>query len=259
VSANTGTRRRLAPHAVPVAVAAAVVAAWLLALVADVGGGQALFNHDALAHSGRPLWAALGLFLLSWQVMIAAMMLPSSVPMVLLFGDVSAAQQRHGGVMAAFLGGYALVWSAFGAVAFLGDQVLHRVVDATPWLDERPWLIMGGVLVMAGAFQFSPLKERCLNECRHPAQFMFRRYRRGVGAAFRLGRGHGLFCLGCCWALMLVMFAAGVGDFSLMALLAVLMVSEKAGRRGPRVARLAGVALLAFGVLTVSLGAMSPR
>lgn len=154
--------------------------------------------------------------------------------------------------MAWFLGGCGLVWSGFGAVAFLGDVLVHRTVDATPWLAERPWMVAGATLLLAGAFQFSPVKDRCLRECRHPGGFLLRRYGRGSGPAFRLGRDHGLFCLGCCWALMLVGFAAGVANLWWMVALTALMVFEKTGRDGERGTAPIGIALIVLGLLTVA-------
>jgi predicted metal-binding membrane protein len=250
-AAQAGQARGTAGRRVPPAVPVAIAAAWLVALVAQVTGRAGLVHHDRLAHSHLPLWAALGLFLLAWQVMIAAMMMPSSLPMVRLFSVVSANQERPGAAMSAFLGGYALVWSAFGAAAFLGDMVLHHVVDSTPWLGSHQWLVAGGVLALAGAFQFSALKDKCLSECRHPGAFLLQHYRRGVKEAFLLGRRHGMFCLGCCWALMLVGFAAGVASLWWMAALGALMFFEKAGRAGDRIAPVAGWALLALAGLAL--------
>jgi predicted metal-binding membrane protein len=160
--------------------------------------------------------------------------------------------------MAAFLAGYAVVWSAFGALAFSGDVVVHDVVDSTPWLAARPWLIAGGVLALAGAFQFSSLKDACLRQCRHPGAYLMRHYERGLGGAFRLGRGHGLFCLGCCWALMLVMFAAGVANLWWMAALTAVMVYEKTGTGGRRAVPVAGLILLGFAALTLAHPAWMP-
>jgi predicted metal-binding membrane protein len=192
---------------------------------------------------------ALPLFLVAWQVMVVAMMLPSSLPMVRLFRSVSAKVSRPGASMAAFLGGYLVIWGGFGAVAFAQDIGIHRLVDRTPWLAGHPFVIGGTALALAGAFQFSAIKDRCLSECRHPGAFLMRHYDRGKGAAFRLGRDHGLFCLGCCWALMLLMFAAGVANLWWMAALAALMIYEKTGRFGDRVTPVAGVTLLALSAL----------
>jgi predicted metal-binding membrane protein len=237
---------------IPPTVVAAISVAWAVALVAQVTGTARLLGHDELIHSGLPLWAALGLHLLAWQLMVAAMMLPSSLPLVRLFAKVSRNQRGQGAAMAAFLGGYAVVWTAFGALAFLGDAGLHRLVHASPWLAAHPAVIGAGVLALAGAFQFSPLKDRCLKECRHPGGFLMPRYQRGAGAAFRIGRQHGLFCLGCCWAIMLVGFAVGVANLWWMAALTALMVFEKSGRGGQRGVRPMGAALLVLAVLVLA-------
>jgi predicted metal-binding membrane protein len=149
--------------------------------------------------------------------------------------------------MLAFLGGYAAVWTVFGAAALAGDATLHRMVHASPWLGAHPNLIAGSVLAVAGVFQFTPLKERCLRECRHPGAFLLQHYQRGIGAAFRLGRKHGVFCLGCCWALMLLMFAVGVTSVVWMAGLAAVMVYEKTGRLGRDLTPVAGAVLLVWG------------
>ena len=234
---------------VPLAVAMAIAGAWILAVVAQTSGSNELLHHDSLIHSDLPSWGALALFLVAWQTMIAAMMLPSSLPLLRLFAAASANQPRPQAVVWAFIGGYALVWTTFGALAFTGDFVVHQAVHDVPWLRDHPWLIAAGVLLGAGAFQFSELKDRCLEKCRHPAAFLLRHYDRGVGAGFRLGRGHGMFCLGCCWALMLVTFAAGVANLWWMAALTALMVYEKTGDGGRRSVPVTGIVLLAWGVL----------
>jgi predicted metal-binding membrane protein len=233
----------------PPAALAAVALAWIVTIAAQSSGKAVLLNHGHLIEGGPlqpppPLWLALPLFMLAWQVMVVAMMLPSSLPMVRLFRVTAARQPRATTVRWAFLSGYLLVWGAFGAVAFLQDVGIHRLVDRTPWLQTHPWFIAGAALTLAGAFQFSALKDRCLSECRHPAAFLLQHYQRGVQGAFRLGRKHGMFCLGCCWALMLVMFAAGVANLLWMAVLGALMFYEKVGRAGERVTPVAGVALL---------------
>ena len=227
---------------VPRAVLLAIGAAWALAVAAELTGTAGALHHDALIEGGSP-WAAL-LFLLAWQAMVAAMMLPSALPLIRLFDAVSAKQERPRRARAAFLGGYLAVWTAFGALALLGDSVVHLAVDAVPWLAERPWLVAGSVLALAGAFQFSDLKDACLSKCRHPGPYLLAHYRRGPEAGFRLGFGHGLFCLGCCWALMLVMFAAGVAVLWWMAALTAVMVYEKTGRHGRALTPVVGIVLL---------------
>jgi predicted metal-binding membrane protein len=239
-----------------VAIPVAIGCAWAVSILAQAGGRASLLNHGALIEGTRfrsppPLWLALPLFVLAWQVMVVAMMLPSSLPMVRLFRVASARAERPKATMVAFLGGYLGVWGGFGALAFAQDIGIHRLVDHAPWLAEHAWLIGGGALALAGWFQFSALKDRCLTECRHPGAYLLQHYRRGIGNGFRLGFGHGLFCLGCCWALMLLMFAAGVAQLWWMAALTGLMVYEKTARGGDRVTPFAGAALLALAALVV--------
>ena len=236
------------PRRIPLAVPAAIALAWAVALAAEASGSASALHHDSLLDGSVPHWAALVLFLGSWQLMTAAMMLPSSLPLIRLFWAASHRREA----LAAFLGGYALVWSVFGLLAFAGDGLVHTLVSALPALEQRPWLIAGGVLVTAGAFQFTKLKDACLEECRHPAVFLMRGYRRGTGSAFRLGRDHGVFCLGCCWALMLVMFAAGFANLVWMAVLAAVTAYEKAGRHGRALTPVLGVALVAWGALVLA-------
>jgi predicted metal-binding membrane protein len=197
MSATTLERERPLVGA-PRPVLVAIAAGWALAVAAELTGAAHRLHHDSLIEHGPPLWVAVPLFLLAWQAMLAAMMLPSSLPLVRLYWAASGRQARARRARTAFLGGYAAVWTGFGAVAFAGDDALHHTVDAWPWLAAHPWLIGGGVLALAGAFQFSDLKERCLSKCRHPGPYLLAGYRRGAAGGFRLGLGHGLFCLGCC-------------------------------------------------------------
>jgi predicted metal-binding membrane protein len=243
---------------VPPVVVGTIAGAWVLVIAAQAAGTGASLHHDALIHGSLPFGVALALFLLAWQAMIAAMMLPTTLPLVRLFAIASRVAPRPRAAMAAFVGGYAVVWTGFAWLAFCGDAVVHSVVDSTPWLAHHQWLIAGGVLVTAGAFQFSSLKDRCLTVCRHPGAFLLRFYERGTGGGFRLGLRHGLFCLGCCWALMLLMFAAGVASLWWMAALTALMVYEKTGAVGRRAVPVAGVALVAWGALVVAHPAWLP-
>ena len=228
---------------------AAIVAAWTLALVAEVSGQANAVHHHELVEGSLPLLAALGLFLVAWQLHIAAMMLPSSLPLMVLFSRAASTQPRPGAAKAAFVGGYAAVWSAFGAAALIADAAVHEVAHVWPWLHDREGLLLGILLLVAGAFQFTSLKNRCLTSCRNPAAYLMPRYRRGALAAFRLGRGHGLYCLGCCWALMLVMVAVGIANLAWMAPLTAVMIIEKVTPAGHRWVRPIGVALLGLGAL----------
>jgi predicted metal-binding membrane protein len=228
-----------------------VGAAWLLMLALVALDATAVIEHDAILSGDLPWPVAVSVFIGSWQLMTAVMMLPTSLPMVRAFATTAARQARPRTTMAVFLAGYFAIWTGFALAALAGDAGLHWLVDRWAWLAERPWLISGSVLVGAGAFQFSPIKERCLAECRSPIQFLWRHYRRGVGGAWQLGVRHGLFCLGCCWALMLIMFAVGVGSLTWMAALTGVMLLEKTSRIGRRLVPVVGIALLVWGALVL--------
>ena len=221
----------------------------------EASGIAGSLHHDSLLEGGPGLGPALLLFLVGWQVMVAAMMLPSSLPLVRMFAAASSGAPDRGRALAAFVGAYAVVWSGFGLIAFLADAGLHALVASSPWMSANNWVIAPSVLLLAGAFQFTPLKDACLRACRHPASFLRRHYRRGAGGAFALGARHGMFCVGCCWALMLVMFAAGAVSLIWMAALTALMVHEKTRPSGARTVPLTGTVLLAAGSTLMLWGA----
>ncbi|MGR4864910.1 DUF2182 domain-containing protein [Caulobacter sp. LARHSG274] len=206
-----------------------------------------------------PAWSP-GLWILTaamWGTMMVAMMLPSAVPAILLYGQVhrrAVANDQGTEVAPAwmFAAGYLLVWFAFSLAA----EVLY-------WGLERPGLIsmatMGsrsrwlsaGVLAAAGLYQLSPLQTVCLSHCRSPAAFLSRHWRPGRFGAVRLGVVHGVYCLGCCWLLMALLFVGGVMNLAWIAALTLLVLAEKLLPGGPWVARAAGVTLLAWGVATL--------
>ena len=190
------------------------------------------------------MWIATPVFLAAWQVMIAAMMLPASLPAIRQFGLGAAVAVRPNWSLAAFLAPYALVWTIFGLLAFIGDVVLHHVVDATPWLAAHPRLIEAGVIGLAGAYQLTPLKRHNLAACRHLAGAGPTLQRRR--SFFQLGLDHGLACLGSSGALMLLMFAEGFANLWWMVALTAVMVYEASGRFGQRAALAVGVGLLVF-------------
>jgi predicted metal-binding membrane protein len=243
----------------PTAVLAAILAAWAAAGIAQAAGaGAVLHGHTSAHDAAEPLWVVVLLppfwvqavaFLLAWQVMVATMMLPSSLPMVRLFAQAAGRQERPGRIVAAFLGGYAVVWAACGAAAFAADVAVHRAGGGLGWLSAHPWAAPAAALAGAGVFQFTGLKDRCLDQCRHPGPFLMRHYRRGARGGFDLGRRHGLFCLGCCWALMSLMLVIGAASLVWMAGLGAVMYYERAGRHGRRLTPVIGVLLIAWGLL----------
>ena len=229
----------------------AVAGAWLIAVVAQATGNAGLLHHHALIEGGAPPWIGVPAFLLGWYVMLAAMMVPGSLPTFRVANASIGRLPRPRFAQAAFAVAFAVVWTAFGLLAFAGDLAIHRAVDATPWLAARPWLIEASVLALAGAYQFAPLKRRSLAVCRHPVgtRSPAAQLRRG---AFQRGLDDGLACLGSSWALMLLMFAEGFANLWWMVALTALMVYEANGRHGERAASAAGIVLLLAGLTALS-------
>jgi predicted metal-binding membrane protein len=217
--------------------------AWLVFVIAQVSGDAAALHHHALIEGQAPIAIAIATFLIAWLIMVVAMMWPASLHAADAFTHGNPDRERSTLVVAIFLGASAIAWLGFGLTAFIGDVGVHRVVDATPWLSSRPWLIEAGVLATAGAYQFLPLKRRYLAACRRPGDRTMFSGLFGPGA-IRAGLRHGLDCLGSAWALMLVMFASGFASLWLMAALTLLMVYEAIGRHGERAASVAGVVLV---------------
>jgi predicted metal-binding membrane protein len=248
VEARAGTldaRRRLVPTS--------IVGAWLIAAVAQLTGNAGLLHHHALIENGPPPWIAVPAILVAWQVMVVAMMLPASLPAISAFESAAARLRRPGLALATFLGAYSLVWIAVGLALFAGDAILHRVVDASPWLAAREWIIESAVLALAGAYQFTGFKRRRLMACREPHRAAGLGPRPSSGA-WQQGLEHGLDCVGASWALMLVMFAAGFANLWWMAGLTAVMAYEAIGRHGRRVVPIVGVAFVALAALTVAFG-----
>jgi predicted metal-binding membrane protein len=186
--------------------------------------------------------------------MTVAMMLPTSVPLVATFAALVGRRPRPALLVSLVVVGYLGTWTAFGLAVYLADRGLHALVEATPWLAAHPQLIAGGVLLAGGAYQFSALKYRCLDECRSPLGFVLSRWtgsRPGLEAV-RIGIAHGVFCLGCCWSLMLVMFALGLGNLAWMFGLGVVMTIEKNLPIGRRLGRPVGALLLFAGLWTLA-------
>lgn len=209
-----------------------------------------------LHHEGGlgPLPLEASLFAAGWVLMIVAMMLPSSVPLVMTFGALVRRRRRPGALVALLLAGYLVVWAAFGLAAWVLDRAIHAGVDAVPWLAGHPQLILGATLLGAGLWQFSPLRERCLDQCRSPLGFVLNRWR-GLSErreAFAMGIAHGAFCVGCCWSMMLVMFGIGLANVTAMLVLGGITAVEKNLSAGRRLTHPLGVALIIAAVYAVA-------
>jgi predicted metal-binding membrane protein len=235
----------------------AIALAWAVCAWAEWSGLAARLHHHALYQSGWPYWLAALVLLGAWQFMTAAMMLPASLGFIRLYAATARSAPDFPLALALFLGGYFAVWSLFALAAFSGDMQLHRIVDASPWLSARATLIPIATLALAAIYQLTPLKDACLKACRHPALYLMRRYQRGALNGLRIGFGHALYCVGCCWALMLVMFAAGVAHLVWMGALAAVMFVEKATPAGHRIVVPVGAALAVLaGIAFVKPGAI---
>ncbi|MBD0326870.1 MAG: DUF2182 domain-containing protein [Pyrinomonadaceae bacterium] len=226
--------------------AVAWLALWLLG-----GHSQTLHHppsHHSAGHAETSGLAAL-LFILGWTLMTVAMMLPTSLPVLTVFHTIAGRRGDRSLLMALVIAGYLFVWTMFGVVVYFGNVVLQWLASGSPWLTEHAWAVAPALLLLAGLFQFTSLKYRCLDKCRSPLSFVIGHWqgRHDRRQAFRLGVDHGVFCVGCCWALMLLMFVVGVGSLVWMMILALAMGVEKNVAWGRRLSAPLGVALLVSG------------
>ena len=185
---------------------------------------------------------------LAWVLMLSAMMLPTTYPLLAIFRRITGSRPDGAGLTAVVVAGFLAVWLGFGLVAHAIDGTLAAFAARSPWLALHGWAMAAAVLAGAGLFQFSALKYRCLEECHAPFSFVSARWhgRAPVRDAFRLGVDHGIFCVGCCWALMLVMFVVGVGSVGWMLALAAVMAAEKNLPWGRRLRTPLGLGLIGW-------------
>lgn len=224
-------------------------AAWCALWIWDRSPYGRYLRHDQLGQiDAGALLLPILLYLIGWTLMTVAMMLPTALPLLDIFRRLTAPRGDHLSLMALLVAGYLAVWLGFGIVAHLADWLVHEIVEQSPWLERNAWLIGAGTVLIAGAFQFSNLKYRCLEKCRAPLSFVTE-YWRGHQEhrnAFLLGINHGIFCVGCCWALMLLMFAVGVGNIAWMLVLGAVMAAEKNLPWGRRLSAPLGAALISW-------------
>lgn len=229
-------------------------ACWVAVLALQLGGWIEAGHHDTvLTGDGPPAPVGVAGFLLVWAVMVGAMMLPTMVPMARLVHAVTAPRPDAASARTGLYGAYLAVWLGFGVGALALDSGVHLAVERSPWLHHHEGLVLAGALLLGGGFQLSPLKDACLTACRSPMSLLWQHYGRGARATWRLGVAHALNCLGCCWALMLVMFATGVGSLAWMLGLTAVMVVEKTTSWGDRLVTPLGLGLVAAGLGQVAL------
>ena len=233
-----------------------VALAWVTLWVWDRSPYGRYLDHsqlDKIGFSASPdsLLFRAALYLGGWTLMTVAMMLPTTLPLIEIFRRLAAPRPERSQLVALVIAGYLSVWVGFGVAVHLADWALHEVVERSAWLEANAWIIGATTLLLAGSFQFSRLKYRCLDKCRTPLSFVTEYWqgRHDRQNALLLGLHHGIFCLGCCWALMLLMFAVGVGNVGWMLVLGTVMAAEKNLSWGRKLSAPVGVALLGWGGL----------
>ncbi len=242
-------------------IAALILAAWAVLAAWGASPFAGLLSHRALGPGGFPPLLRVVAFVAGWTLMTIAMMLPSSLPLLNLFRRF-VADRAHSSLLLLLGAGYLGVWAYFGLLAYLGDSLLHAVVARTPVLQAAgaAGLIGAAILLVAGLYQLTPLKTMCLEQCRSPFSFLVQHWsgRHAARSALRLGIRHGLFCLGCCWTLMLLMFAVGGANLGWMLALGAAMAAERTTRWGRRLTRPLGIALVAAAGLQAAFGLFLP-
>ena len=221
------------------------VAAWVLII------------WQSMAQNG-PMGLTMGMsgpvFVVFWVVMMVAMMFPAAATMTLTFARVQAnkrAQEQPFVPTWIFVGGYLLVWTIPGVLAWAAARWLENVAGQSMWVMDNTARISGGLLLLAGLYQLTPLKHACLTKCRHPLTFILQSWRDGSIGAVRMGVEHGLFCLGCCWPLFVILFPLGIMNVAAMALITLVIVAEKSWAWGLWVSRLAAVFLIGVGAARI--------
>ena len=186
-----------------------------------------------------------------WTVMMVAMMTPSAAPVVLLFAGMqrNKSGRRLPVILFVFGAGYLLVWTGFSAAAAAAQWALHQTAMLSPGMKTAsPWM-GGAILIAAGIYQLTPSKRACLAHCQSPLGFLMSHWRNGSAGALRMGISHGAYCVGCCWALMGILFVVGVMNLAWIAALSAFVLVEKTGLAGQAIARVAGAGMVGAGIL----------
>jgi predicted metal-binding membrane protein len=189
------------------------------------------------------------LIFIMWTVMMVAMMLPSESAIILMFANMNRERHKQQPFIStgAFLLGYLVAWMAFSAFATLAQWGLHTATSFSHMMAINNRILGGALLFAAGAFQFTPLKYACLTRCRSPLSFLMNEWRKGTRGALIMGFRRGIYCVGCCWLLMSLMFVVGVMNLLWMAVIAVFVLLEKVIPRGFWISRIAGLLLILWG------------
>ncbi len=228
-----------------------------LALVAAAGLALTLHMGDVLMMStpspaGTTAYAVL-LFAMWWAMMMA-MMLPTAAPAILTFAAISrkfAAKSNATTSLSAFVAGYAAIWTAFSAVAVALQMAVSPVIELSMMMAVTSAVLGGGLLIAAGLYQMSPLKLACLRKCQMPLMYFSHHWRKGIGGAWRMGLSHGVYCLGCCWVLMGLLFYGGIMELRWIVGLAIYVAIEKLAPPKFMLSHLTGLVLVGWGGWTI--------
>ena len=228
---------------------------WIVAMARDMYGAM----DGPSAWMMTPVWDVPHLLLLwtMWAVMMAAMMLPSAWPMLAMFGtfaDSQPSSPRHAAPLYWFAAGYVLVWAGFSVLATIVQRLLANGLVLSPMMVLTSPRASAALLILAGVYQVTPLKQMCLRQCRSPIAFLFQHWHPGSLGAVRMGVSHGGYCLGCCWALMLLLFVGGVMNLYVIAALSTVVAVEKTSRLGELGSRVSGGVLIALAVWVLFRG-----
>lgn len=272
------------PRLLALSVIAVAVLSWALLAWSATGSGPSGFDHHSLGVGGGhgPEFAphdhavgaaphshagasaspegltpgALTAVVAGWAVMVVAMMLPPALPLLQLVRRLVAGRRHPGMLVALGASSFVAVWTVAGIVLVAGDAGLHELSERVRWLGEHPELVAGFVLIGAGSYQFSPLKDACLRACRTPRSFAVAHWRGRRPVEMEVVTVTGAYaasCVGCCWALMAVSFAVGAAAMPVMVILTLVMAAERLARWGRRLVRPVGIATTALGAV-VALG-----
>lgn len=231
------------------------VLAWLYLLIAS-RSTHAMDHAVAMPQSTSWSLPLLALGILMWTVMMIAMMLPTAMPMVLSYLRVQRQRQPEQQAQKLtwlLIGGYLLAWTLFSVLAALAGWALHGLGLLSAPMGSAAPSLTGAFLLAAGVFQWSGVKEACLTKCRSPLNFLLNNWRQGSGGALLMGLQQGVFCVACCWLLMLLMLVGGVMNLAWMAAIAIYVLAEKIAPRIRLLSRLTGVGLVAAGVMWMGL------
>lgn len=237
------------------ALAVFTLIAWVVTLLMSMPEGTEVTNASDVPDSGLSGsgWVGFVTFQLMWLSMMVAMMFPSTAPMILMFNRITQQRKSQGAAFVPtwiFVSGYLVIWAFFGILVYLIIVVSQPLVKQLIG-QSSPLLLPAGqvvILLLAGLYQFSALKTVCLSHCQSSFSFIFHHWREGFRGAFWMGLHHGMYCVGCCWGLMFVLFAVGLMNLPAMGFLTLVIFIEKISRHGLLIGRMVGFGLIAFSI-----------